>query len=52
MQDLLAGQIDFYFDPGIGLQHVKAGKLKLLAVGSPKRSPHVPRRADAGRSRA
>ena len=42
MQDLLAGQIDFMFDPGIGLQHVKAGKLKLLAVGSPKRSPQYP----------
>lgn len=42
MQDLLGGQIDFMFDPGIGLQHVKAGKLKLLAVGSPKRSPQYP----------
>lgn len=42
MQDLLAGQIDFMFDPGIGLQHVRAGKLKLLAVGSPKRSPAFP----------
>lgn len=42
MQDLLGGQVDFMFDPGIGLQHVKAGKLKLLAVGSPKRSPLYP----------
>ena len=42
MQDLLAGQVDFMFDPGIGLQHVKAGKLKLLAIGSPKRSPLYP----------
>jgi tripartite-type tricarboxylate transporter receptor subunit TctC len=42
MQDLLAGQVDFMFDPGIGLQHVKAGKLKLLAIGSPKRSPQYP----------
>jgi tripartite-type tricarboxylate transporter receptor subunit TctC len=42
MQDLLAGQIDFMFDPGIGLQHVKAGKLKLLAIGSPKRLPQFP----------
>jgi tripartite-type tricarboxylate transporter receptor subunit TctC len=42
MQDLLGGQIDFMFDPGIGLQHVKAGKLKLLAIGSPKRSPQFP----------
>lgn len=42
MQDLLGGQIDFMFDPGIGLQHAKAGRLKLLAVGSPKRSPQFP----------
>ncbi|OOG36746.1 tripartite tricarboxylate transporter substrate binding protein [Polaromonas sp. A23] len=42
MQDLLGGQLDFMFDPGIGLQHVKAGKLKLLAVGSSKRSPLFP----------
>jgi len=42
MQDLLGGQLDFMFDPGIGLQHVKAGKLKLLAVGSAKRSPLFP----------
>ncbi len=51
MQDMLAGQIDFMFDPGIGLQHVKAGKLKLLAVGSPKRSaqfPDVPTMDEAG----
>lgn len=42
LQDLLAGQIDFYFDPGIGLNQVRAGKLKLLAVGSLKRSPMFP----------
>lgn len=42
MQDLLGGQVDFLFDPGIGLNHVRAGKLKLLAVGSPKRSPLFP----------
>ncbi len=42
LQDLLAGQIDFYFDPGIGLNQVRAGKLKLLAVGSPRRSPAFP----------
>jgi tripartite-type tricarboxylate transporter receptor subunit TctC len=40
--DLLGGQIDFTFDPGVGLQHVKAGKLRLLAVGSPKRHPAYP----------
>ena len=42
LQDLLAGQIDFFFDPGIGLNQVRAGKLRLLAVGSPKRSPAFP----------
>lgn len=42
MQDLMGGQIDFMFDPGIGLQNVKAGKLRLLAVGSMKRSPLFP----------
>ena len=42
MADLLGGQIDFMFDPGIGLVHVKAGKLKLLAVGSPRRHPAYP----------
>ncbi|WP_092757077.1 tripartite tricarboxylate transporter substrate binding protein [Rhodoferax sp. OV413] len=42
MQDLLGGQVDFMFDPGIGLNQVRAGKLKLLAVGSPHRSPLFP----------
>ncbi|TFZ02662.1 tripartite tricarboxylate transporter substrate binding protein [Ramlibacter henchirensis] len=42
LQELLAGQIDFYFDPGIALQHVKSGKLKLLAIGAPQRSPLYP----------
>ncbi|NUO73125.1 MAG: tripartite tricarboxylate transporter substrate binding protein, partial [Frateuria sp.] len=42
LQDLLAGQIDFYFDPGIALSHVKAGKLKLLAIGAPQRSALYP----------
>lgn len=42
LQDLLAGQIDYAFDPGIGLQQVRAGKLRLLAVGSPHRSPQFP----------
>ena len=51
LQDLLAGQIDFAFDPGIGLNQVRAGKLKLLAIGSLKRSPlfpEVPTLAEAG----
>jgi tripartite-type tricarboxylate transporter receptor subunit TctC len=51
LQDLLGGQIDFYFDPGIALGHVKAGKLKMLAVGAPQRSslyPDVPTLHEAG----
>ena len=40
--DLLGNQLDFMFDPGIGLTHVRSGKLRLLAVGSPKRSPLFP----------
>jgi tripartite-type tricarboxylate transporter receptor subunit TctC len=45
LQDLLAGQIDFYFDPGIALGHVRSGRLRMLAAGSPRRSslfPDVP----------
>ncbi len=51
MKDLLGGQFDFWFDPGVGLPHVRTGKLKLLAVGSPKRSPlfpDVPTMSEAG----
>jgi tripartite-type tricarboxylate transporter receptor subunit TctC len=42
LTDLLGGQIDFLFDPGIAIPHIKAGRLRLLAVGSPKRSPLFP----------
>ncbi|MEJ8814750.1 tripartite tricarboxylate transporter substrate binding protein [Variovorax ureilyticus] len=42
LNDLLAGQIDFLFDPGIAIQHVKAGKLRMLAVASLKRAPQMP----------
>ena len=51
MTDLLGGQLAFMFDPGIGLQHVRSGKLRLLAVGSPRRSalfPDTPTLAEAG----
>ncbi len=51
MIDLLAGQVGYMFDPGIGLQHVRDGKLKLLAVGSPQRSalfPDTPTLAESG----
>lgn len=42
LTDLLSGQINFLFDPGIALQHVKTGKLRMLAVGSLHRAPQVP----------
>jgi tripartite-type tricarboxylate transporter receptor subunit TctC len=42
LTDVLGGQLQFWFDPGPGLKHVKEGKLKLLAVGSSKRSPQYP----------
>lgn len=42
LTDLLGGQLDFIFDPGIGIPHIRSGKLRLLAVGSLKRSPLFP----------
>ncbi|MET0164953.1 MAG: tripartite tricarboxylate transporter substrate binding protein [Vicinamibacterales bacterium] len=41
--DLMGGQVDLMFDniPNV-LPHVKSGKLKMIAVTSPNRSPHVP----------
>jgi tripartite-type tricarboxylate transporter receptor subunit TctC len=40
--DVLGGQLQFWFDPGLGLKYVKEGRLKVLAIGSPKRSPNLP----------
>ena len=41
--DLLGGQIDVMFLPiHVALQHVKAGKLKALAISSDKPSPLLP----------
>ena len=48
--DLLGGQIDFLFDPGISLLHVRSGRLRLLAVATRKRSsafPDVPTMEEA-----
>ena len=42
LQDILAGQIDFYFDPATGFQHIREGRAKLLAVTGTKRSPFFP----------
>ncbi|MDP1534097.1 MAG: tripartite tricarboxylate transporter substrate binding protein [Rubrivivax sp.] len=51
LQDMLAGNIDYAFDPGIAFQHIKSGKLRLLAMGSAKRShlyPDTPTLAELG----
>jgi tripartite-type tricarboxylate transporter receptor subunit TctC len=37
LQDLLGGQLDYTFDPGIAFSHVRAGRLRLLGVASLKR---------------
>ena len=37
LQDLLGGNLDYTFDPGIAFSHVRAGRLRLLAVASLKR---------------
>jgi len=51
LQDLLAGNIDFFMDPGIATPHIRSGALRLLAVGSTKRSflyPETPTLAELG----
>ena len=51
LQDLLAGNIDFFMDPGIAAPHSRSGTLRLLAVGSTKRSflyPDIPTLAELG----
>jgi tripartite-type tricarboxylate transporter receptor subunit TctC len=51
LQDLLGGQIDFFFDPGIGLAQAKAGKTRMLAVTGSRRQtdfPNVPTLAESG----
>jgi tripartite-type tricarboxylate transporter receptor subunit TctC len=52
MNDLLGGQTTFMFDSLItSLQHIRTGKLRALAVTSPKRNPllpNVPTFAEAG----
>ena len=42
LADLLAGQIDFMWDPGPSLSQVRAGKLRLLAVAAPRRVAAMP----------
>jgi tripartite-type tricarboxylate transporter receptor subunit TctC len=42
LKDLLGGQIDVAFDPGVGLPSTKAGKLRMVAVAGPVRHPDFP----------
>lgn len=52
LADLMSGQIDFLFDPAmVPMPHVKAGKLKALAVSLPERcacTPDTPTMQEAG----
>jgi tripartite-type tricarboxylate transporter receptor subunit TctC len=42
LQDLIGGQIDLVFDPGVGIAPAKAGKVRMLAIAGPKRHPDFP----------
>lgn len=51
LQDVMANQVDYVFDPGISFPHVRAGKVRMLAVAGNKRSsffPDVPTLAELG----
>ena len=52
LSDLIAGQVDMLFDGlGSSAQHIRAGRIKALAVAANKRSPafpNVPTAAEAG----
>lgn len=51
LQDVLANQADYVFDPGISFPHVRSGKARMLAVAGARRSsffPDVPTLAELG----
>lgn len=52
LTDLIGGQVQLMFDPvGVAVQHVRAGKLRALAITSGERSeaiPEVPSAVEAG----
>ena len=52
LQDLIGGQVDMMFDGlGSSASHIKGGRIKALAVASPKRAPgfpDLPTSAEAG----
>ena len=42
LQDVMGGQVDYVFDPGTAVSHIKSGKVRLIALATPKRSPQFP----------
>jgi tripartite-type tricarboxylate transporter receptor subunit TctC len=42
LKDLLGGQIDLAFDPGVGLPAAKEGRLRMVVVAGPVRHPGFP----------
>lgn len=42
LQDVLGGQVAYYFDPAIAFGHIREGRAKLLAVTGAKRSQFFP----------
>jgi tripartite-type tricarboxylate transporter receptor subunit TctC len=42
LQDLIGGQIDVVFDPGVGLAPARAGKVRMIAIAGPARHPDFP----------
>ena len=42
LQDVLANQADYVFDPGLAFQHVRSGTVRMLAVAGAQRSPFFP----------
>src|SRR5687768_7498657 len=42
LQDLLGGQIQLVFDPGVGLAPARSGKVRMIAIAGPARHPDFP----------
>src|SRR5918999_142149 len=42
LKDLLGGQIQIVFDPGVGIAPAKAGKVRMIAIAGPARHPDFP----------
>jgi tripartite-type tricarboxylate transporter receptor subunit TctC len=42
LQDLIGGQIQVVFDPGVGIAPAKAGKVRMIAIAGPMRHPDFP----------